>query len=1171
MKRLVLASLLGALALAGAASTMARTTPVATAVQTVHPSDTAPATDMSGGTTDDDRCLSTSPPDQAKPFCEEQKGPGKVYFVSDTDPGHLGKGALEFDTRDTNGLARLSHRENNRLVSDLTQLAYATRIRQLSSLSSSLAPTLTLTVTTPPVVQPGCYVGLPTGPPVGSAFVTLVWEPGNAGQQAVQLGSWQHWDASAATAGWRTTSAYGDFSAGSSKSFQQVKDCFGTSAVNTIGINQGSGNPGLLARADDLRVNDVIYDFEVPAISTQATPMAMAGQSISDTATVTGVYSASSALPGPLAPPASTGTVTFKLYPPTDPSCLQTPVFTSTKPATQDGSVQSDPYVPGEVGDYHWVATYSGDANNAPVTGVCGEEGETSRVTSSPTLVTQASAPVTVGAQISDTATVSGIFTEPSATSTGTLVFDLYGPADPTCAGPPYASSMPVTVRGNGVYNSGAFTTTSVGTYRFIARYSGDGFNAPAEGKCNDANERTEVTKSPSTLSTKATNPSEIGQPISDTATVQQVYAQPGATSTGTITFKLYEPPTTVTTPGSPGPAPEPVCTTVLNGAPPPVGGVISTTICKPGASTTTTTEPCAGTPVFTAVVSVNGSGSYRSPDYRPTMLGTYTWVATYSGDANNTAASGACGDPNEQTTVTQARAQLTTSATSPAAVGTPISDTATITGLYAPSGSTAKGAIVFDLYGPADTACTAATVFQSSKPVNGDGVYRSDPYTPTALGTYRWIATYVDSEATAYNARVAGTCNDPGELSQVTKASPSVATQATPSAKVGQSISDTATVSGAYQAAGATTTGTITFRVYGPADPACSGTPVFTSGPKPVTGTGPVVSDPYTPTAAGTYLWIASFTGDANNADTAGACGEARETSAVGKAAPVLTTQASATATVGQSISDTATVSGAYQAPGATSTGTITFRLYGPADPSCAGTAVFTSGPKPVAGSGPVVSDAYPTTAAGDYHWIASFTGDANNADAAGRCGEEGETSAVRKAKPTLTTKATATRPVGQPISDTATVSGAYQADTATPTGTITFRLYGASDPSCAGTPVFSSGPKPVNGADPVASDPYTPTTAGTYRWIASFTGDANNDDTAGACNDPDEQTVVTSTGRRWRWRRRWRRWRWRWWWHAHGHGDAYDQRLTQREQHQEPLTDPDGDGDRDGHHHGV
>ena len=52
---------------------------------------------------------------------------------------------------------------------------------------------------------------------------------------------------------------------------------------------------------------------------------------------------------------------------------------------------------------------------------------------------------------------------------------------------------------------------------------------------------------------------------------------------------------------------------------------------------------------------------------------------------------------------------------------------------------------------------------------------------------------------------------------------------------------------------------------------------------------------------------------------------------------------------------------------------------------------------------------------------------------------------------------------------------------------------------------------PYPVSGGA-VVSATFTPTQPGTYRWVASFSGDANNNPVSGACNDPNETVVVTA-----------------------------------------------------------
>ena len=104
-------------------------------------------------------------------------------------------------------------------------------------------------------------------------------------------------------------------------------------------------------------------------------------------------------------------------------------------------------------------------------------------VAAAPTLTTQASGSVMLGGSISDTATLSG-----SQSATGTIAFFAYGPNDSTCGGNPAFTSF-VDVHGDGQYNSGPFTPTAAGTYRFIASYGGDVNNKDVTTACNDANE----------------------------------------------------------------------------------------------------------------------------------------------------------------------------------------------------------------------------------------------------------------------------------------------------------------------------------------------------------------------------------------------------------------------------------------------------------------------------------------------------------------------------------------------------------------------------------------------------------------------------------------------------------------------------------------------------------
>jgi hypothetical protein len=210
-----------------------------------------------------------------------------------------------------------------------------------------------------------------------------------------------------------------------------------------------------------------------------------------------------------------------------------------------------------------------------------------------------------------------------------------------------------------------------------------------------------------------------------------------------------------------------------------------------------------------------------------------------------------------------------------------------------------------------------------------------SGSFTPTLAGTYRWVAVY---SGDANNASVTSPCNAANETSVVNQAAPTITTQAVTPVTVNGTITDNATVSGRVNpVAGAT----VTFTLFGPNNANCSGAPIFTSTVPMPTATNTVTSGPFTPTAPGTYRWIAAYSGDVNNAPVTGACNDANELSVVNQATPTISTQAVTPITLGGAITDTATVSGRVLPQAG---GTVTFTLFGPANPTCTGAPIFTS-----------------------------------------------------------------------------------------------------------------------------------------------------------------------------------------------------------------------------------
>ncbi|MBA2523470.1 MAG: Ig-like domain-containing protein, partial [Solirubrobacterales bacterium] len=136
-------------------------------------------------------------------------------------------------------------------------------------------------------------------------------------------------------------------------------------------------------------------------------------------------------------------------------------------------------------------------------------------------------------------------------------------------------------------------------------------------------------------------------------------------------------------------------------------------------------------------------------------------------------------------------------------------------------------------------------------------------------------LGTTVATSSGALSASGFGT-----DVATISRATPSLATLATPSVQLGGQLSDSVIVSSRVNPQPGAT---IDFRLYGPDDVDCSRPPVFQSldVPYPMGG-GAVSSTPFIPTAPGTYRWRAFFSGDHNNDPVAGGCNAAGEQTTV-------------------------------------------------------------------------------------------------------------------------------------------------------------------------------------------------------------------------------------------------------------------------------------------------
>lgn len=598
-------------------------------------------------------------------------------------------------------------------------------------------------------------------------------------------------------------------------------------------------------------------------------------------------------------------------------------------------------------------------------------------------------------------------------TATGTL----YGPfdqqpveADSPPIGAPVAGVEELTLAGAGDYSSaGTISAPSSGFYTWVwsidkdaqghlGRYLTGGY----ADRFGQVTETSVVPFQPRAVSTAMQHLVVPGDPLTDQLVVS---------STNGPWLKVDGRPIPVVFEGTLYQVP---------GTRPPAGAGPVATLQSVGASV----DPDA-VPIGTVTITASGPGNYISPVVTAPAAGFVTWVwdvkkssqpewvrdylaADWSDDY---------GVPTETTSVRWPI--ITTSELREYNVhnGGRAFDIVAVTGFPADHGDFHGDGywlpdvdeVVHTVYGPFadddvltdDLDLAVAPVLTSITTPARNGVYRigftdEDRITPTEPGYYVIVSSFAgDDRVQPYTSSPADILERffvPPAHPPVTP--PTVITQATPAASVGEPFDDAALVQGTIPDGA-----TLVFRAYGPVpegEAAVCEEAFYVSDLIAVTQPGVYRSGATSVDQPGSVYWVETLYDANGDVLVEGSCGAPGETTVV-TAVPeelAVTTLATPSVELGQPATDTAIVTGTVP-DGATLTFEA-FRQHGDAPVCTDAELVFASEPIPLERAGDYTSEAVAFEEVGTYYWVETIRDRNDEIIHRGTCGAPGETTAV-------------------------------------------------------------------------------------------------------------------------------------------------------------------------------
>lgn len=451
-----------------------------------------------------------------------------------------------------------------------------------------------------------------------------------------------------------------------------------------------------------------------------------------------------------------------------------------------------------------------------------------------PTLSTEVSkAKVVSGTAVSDTITLDG-----TKGASGDLDWKLVGPkpaVNGSCAavdwsGAATVDSGTIAFQGDDDYETPTTALTAFGCYSYVVKATSDFFAAPGEvshpaGATNEVVQVAPVSPELSTEVSQAT----IGaaDTVFDTITLTD-----NDDASGTLSWKLV--------------------------GPKPIGSD----------GTCTAVDWSGADEVDSGTLPFNGNGDYDTPPTALSGAGCYSYVVEATSAQYDAPVGHPAGAPNEVVRVRPATI-VTAASKVRIAPGAEITDRVELTGTGGGAG-TLEWKIVGPIRANEQGTCenldwTDAQTFDSGTiAVGGDGVYHTDPSTPTETGCYSYVQLLNGSSAGGPSLHAAG---EPNEMFYVGR--PTVSTTVSSAAiPTRGSLLDTINVKGTGGGAGE-----LRWKLYGPVLPGIGetclgldwrGSTVVGQGTIPVTGDGTYLTPPSLPLLiAGCYGYEVILVGE--------------------------------------------------------------------------------------------------------------------------------------------------------------------------------------------------------------------------------------------------------------------------------------------------------------------